>query len=205
MEAPEYWTGNMSDVRAAIQRETSKYYVAAQAVYCEHWSWWPILPLKYVLDVQREYTKAGYELRELINLHVGSHQTVDGSLFLLAKGLEIVGAQYGTRRSSRNAGVQREMENLGVDAKLTKPIAWLYEMANTRFDIRHAWDNRANSLHPKLTKHERDEFEQNADLVLRAFIANKLNVPVHIITFQQGSPESHPKWDDDTLVWPAPA
>jgi hypothetical protein len=57
-------------------------------------------------------------------------------------------------------------------------VEWLFNIANERFDIRHAVDNHAPgvSLHRKLTPVEHRDFGEDATLVVRAFICEQLGV-----------------------------
>jgi len=93
---------------------------------------------------------------------------------LLAHALEIAGSHYpdttgGYAKVARNAGLQALMTNAGEDGNLTRSIEWLFETANSRREIRHAWNQRTDDLHPQLTTQEGEDFVRNADHVVRVF------------------------------------
>ena len=117
-------------------------------------------------------------VRDLIDLHIRSHKSDDGALFHLAKSLEIVAAffQGNGSRASRNTWIEREMTRIGVYGELTQSIEWMFNIANERFDVRHAWDKDSPGvvLHPRMTDQEKHDFTYNADLVTRAFICERL-------------------------------
>jgi hypothetical protein len=156
--------------------------VAQQIVHTE-WLESAFLPLKQLLKVRAACQTATPMLRELIGLHVAAHKTLFGSLFMFAKALEVVGRYYGQTRATRNNGLQNAMQAAGITPHLKRNVEWLFETTNTRFDIRHAIDDRAPgvSFHPKLTAGEWEDFEDDATLIVRAFICNQLGVETYIV------------------------
>ncbi|MHC4405867.1 MAG: hypothetical protein ACYTG0_40000, partial [Planctomycetota bacterium] len=161
-EAPDGWTGNTREVEVEIQKERGLGYVeAAQLAHC-HW----LSPV----------------VQALVELHIAAHKSDHGSLFFLAKGLELAGAFFGQARGARNSGLQGEMAKIGMAPYLTRSVEWLFEMANTRFDVRHVVNGYSPvAVHPRMDATERGEFETNADLVLRGFICAQLEVDITVL------------------------
>jgi hypothetical protein len=139
----------------------------------------PFLPLEKVLAVRESLLHASPEIEHLVELHIAAHKSELGALFFLAKGLELAGAFFGRRRTARNTGLERELKAIGIAARLTRSVEWLFEIANTRFDVRHAVKPCSPvSLHPRMNDSERAEFRHNADLLLRGFICARLGVGI---------------------------
>jgi hypothetical protein len=182
-DGPEDWSGNFNEVRVAIQRATQRYYCAAMQIGNREWYEVSHLPLERLLNIRAAYLATSPILRELIGLHVSAHKAPLGGLLMLAKALEVAGRHYGAERAVRNAGLQQTMDRLGVTPHLKQNVEWLFNLANERFDIRHAVDKDAPgvSLHPKLTPVERREFEEDSTLVVRAFICDQLGVDFYIV------------------------
>jgi hypothetical protein len=180
---PLDWNNNFWDVQAAIQREAGRPCFALMATPNHRlWISSPFLPLKNLLKIRDAYLAAPPILRELIGLHVSAHKAPLGKLLMLAKALEIVGRHYGTTRATRNSGMQQAMNDMGVARHLKQNVEWLFNIANERFDIRHAVDNDAAgvSLHPKLNPIEHRDCEEDATLAIRAFICERLGVALNI-------------------------
>jgi hypothetical protein len=108
------------------------------------------------------------------------HKTTRGRLFYFAKALELAGRFFGHARKQRNQGLEKEMARIGVDAHMTRTVEWLFDLANTRFEIRHAVadDPGQMAIHPRLSAAEAHDWGFNADLVIRAFVCAKLGVQV---------------------------
>lgn len=208
-EAPNGWSGNLREVEIAIQKENGSGYMVACDMFQSDWQWWWCLPLKWTLDVRRKLLTAPAVLKELISLHVRAHKSADEKLLYLAKALEIVGAFFRSdgSRASRNGGVELEMQKIGIAPEFTQPIAWLFEIANTRFDVRHAWDRDSPgvALHPKMSDQERSDFTYNADLVIRAFVCARLDIALYLIKVKHGEPPSHGRWNEGSLEFESSA
>lgn len=195
--APEGWSGNFREVEREIQEELGGL-TGTVAILSRNWVWLPCLPLPRVLSVRAASAKAPPIIRDLIELHVGSHKATEGRLFLLAKSLEIVGGHFGTGRKHRNAGIEKEMQRLGLDSQLTQSVEWIFNIMNERFDVRHAWNTGSSALHPRMTPQENTEFVMNADLVIRGFVCGRLGIadmPVVI----HGDPPSRGRWSGRQL------
>jgi hypothetical protein len=153
-------------------------YFRLSEVKHRRWIGTPRLPLQQLLAIRSAYLTAPMMLRELIDLHVSAHQAGQGRLFMFAKALEVVGRHYGKDRATRNSGLQAAMTRMGVTLRLKQSIEWLFNIANERFEIRHAVDKDAPTpaLHPRITPTERQDFEEGATLIVRAFVCEQLGV-----------------------------
>ncbi len=178
-EAPDGWTGNVRQVEIEIQKERGLGHTEAMQVFSPHWLSLPFLPLERVLAVRHARLKASAEIQSLVDLHIAAHKSEHGKLFFYAKGLELAGAFFGRAKAARNSGLENKMVNIGVLPHLTQTVEWLFEMSNTRFDVRHVVNQCSPvTLHPRMNATERVEFEYNADLVIRGFVCAQLGVPI---------------------------
>ncbi|HEV3083280.1 MAG TPA: hypothetical protein VGY66_26075 [Gemmataceae bacterium] len=180
IEGPHGWSGNFKEVKQAIRRESqAKIFLEIQHNQ-RNWETPPFLPLETALKAREAYVTADQILRDLIDLHAGAFMNFGQPRFvLLAKALEIAGAFYrASSRQARNAGLQTLVMDAGLTGKLTRTVEWLFDIANTRREIRHAWDRDASDLHPQPTVQEAEDFVRNADLVVRAFICAQLSLPI---------------------------
>ena len=183
-EGPTGWAGNFKEVKQAIRKESQANLFADIRHTPRHWVVPPILPLETALKARTAYLTADPVLRDLIDLHVAAFmQLGQPRFFLLAKALEIAGAFYrspaGTyTRAARNAGLQKLVTDAGLAGSLTQTVEWIFDIANRRREIRHAWDKDADDLHPPLTVQEGEDFVRNADLVVRVFVCTQLSLPV---------------------------
>jgi hypothetical protein len=178
-EAPTGWTGNTREVEIEIQKERGLGYAVAAQVVVSHWLRLPFLPLEKVLRVREAYVKSVPVIQDLIELHIAAHKSDHGNLFFFAKALELAGAFFGQPRAARNTGLQAEMVKIGIASHLTQSVAWLFDMANTRFEVRHVVDGYSPvTLHPRMDANEKHEFAVNADLVLRGFVCQQLGIDI---------------------------
>lgn len=184
IEGPSGWSGNYQAVEQSIRQESQARLTGELKVSTRNWEIPPFLPLETALRARSAYLAANPTLRDLIDLHAETfRQFGQPRYLLLAKALEIARAFYSdsvgiTGRQARNSGLQTLVEEAGTDGKLTQTVEWLFEIANKRREIRHAWHDEAKDLHPRLTRQEEDEFVRNADLVVRVFICSQLSLPV---------------------------
>jgi hypothetical protein len=178
-EAPTGWTGNTREIGIKIQKARGLGYAAAVQVAQSHWVSLPFLPLEKVLSVREAILKASPDIQSLVELHIAAHKSGSGKLFFLAKGLELAGASFGQARVTRNSGLHGEMVRTGISPHLTQSVGWLFDMANTRFDVRHVVNGYSPvTVHPKMNTTERREFEVNADLVIRSLLCTRLAVEI---------------------------
>jgi hypothetical protein len=138
-------------------------------------------------------------MRALVELHVNAYRIPRARLFLLAKALEMVGGIFGNHRerAKRNASVEAEIQRLGIDSQMTKSVEWLFDVANQRFEVRHAWDKNTGATHPRIQQRESVEFEANVNRVVRAIVCDRLGLKPP--TINQGPPPATGKWDGDCL------
>jgi hypothetical protein len=179
-EEPPGWSGNLKEVKEAIRRESQANLFLDVRQNKRSWETPPFLPLETALQAREAYLTADPIIRDMIDLHAGAFMNFGQPRFvLLAKALEIAGACCGaTSRQARNAELQALVTDEGFAENLTQTVEWLFDTANTRREIRHAWDSHAADLHPPLTTQEAEEFVRNADLVVRLFICTQLSLPV---------------------------
>jgi hypothetical protein len=183
-EGPTGWGGNFKDVKQAIRQESQAKMFLEIRHNNRNWQTPPFLPLETALKARAAYLTADPILRDLIDLHAGAFMHFGQPRFvLLSKALEIAGAYYPSSagaptRAARNAGLQTLVTAAGLAGNLTQTVEWLFDIGNTRREIRHAWDHNAADLHPQLTTQEGDEFIRNADLVVRVFVCSQLSLPV---------------------------
>jgi hypothetical protein len=176
-ESPDGWSGNYREVDKALRKHER--IQGDISIKNTRWYKSPVLPLAKLLTVCDAMRSAEPLLQELIGLHVTAHRSSAGRQMMFAKAIEVVGRYHGITRIDRNAGIQNEMVSLGLAPHLKQSIEWLFEIANTRFDIRHAVDNKAAgvALHPRLQPEERNEFEHDANLVIGGFVCRQLGLP----------------------------
>jgi hypothetical protein len=183
-EGPTGWSGNFREVKQAIRQESAAELFLEILPTHQNWETPPFLPLETALNARAAYLAADPILQQLIDLHVAAFMHFGLPRFvILAHALEIAGAHYpdstgGYAKVARNAGLQALMAGAGLDGNLTQTIEWLFDIANTRRDIRHAWNQKTGDLHPQLTTQEGKDFVLNADLVIRVFVCNQLSLPV---------------------------
>ena len=184
---PPGWAGNYQELRITLDREAQSGFALVIDYHHREWSIASFLPLKLALEARKAILHAPHVLRRLVEIHVDAFKNFGQPRFiLLAKALEIAGAYYITgeadkSRKARNKRFQRALRRLGVHKRLTKTVKWLFNISNTRRDIRHAWDHTTTTslaLHPAMSQQEQSEFVRNADLVVRAFICQRLAIPI---------------------------
>ena len=136
------------------------------------------MPLGPALAAVRKFRGADQVTRLLMGLHFGAlnQPGTDSRLFLLAKALELVRATLpGRNDTQRQAALHPETRQ-----ELRRSLHWLYGIANNRLEVRHVTDRNRLQLLPRLTKVERDDFEHNADLVIRSVVAKQLDIELAI-------------------------
>ena len=184
MEGPDGWKGNVKEVRQAIRRDGGARVLGDIHLQSQNWETPPFLPLETALKARAAYLINGPTLQQVIDLHVAAFKhSGQPKHVLLASALEIAGSYYpdstgNFTRVARNSGLQQLISDAGLDRDITQTIEWLFNTANTRREIRHAWNQQTSSLHPQLTLQEGEDFVRNADLVLRAFVCKQLGLPI---------------------------
>jgi hypothetical protein len=94
-----------------------------------------------------------------------------------AKGLELTRAMLPGRSP---AAKERNLPD-AARTGMRHPLNWLYEIANRRLEVRHVIRDPARlELHQRLTSDERRDYRDDCDLVLRAVISERLQIPLVI-------------------------
>lgn len=145
-----------------------------------YWMTLPYMPLKPALEAVRAYRTSDAATRLLIDLHTRSLKEPgsDTELILLAKALELVRAVLpGRGDADKQKNLQAE-----VQASLTHPFAWLYNIANNRLEVRHVVKDRTRlRLLDRLTSSERKDYRHDADAVLRGVITQRLGIELGLV------------------------
>ena len=131
-----------------------------------------------MLDSHAKIQAASPTLREIAALYRQSREAED--LMLLSKGLEVVGRHFGKPRDVRNAGVQAFLDSYFETGRITKRAEWLFDIANTRFETRHAVKDQSSRLilTQRLTSEKATEFASNAGRAVRGFLCRQLGIPM---------------------------
>jgi hypothetical protein len=133
------------------------------------------MPLEQALIAVRAYRSTDVATKRLIRLHYDamSHLGSESTLLLLSKALELTAALLpGHTRARKQQSLPAEFRS-----ELRHSLQWLFDIANTRQEIRHIVERGRRDLHPKLTKQEREDFRHDAELVVRGAIGSRLGVP----------------------------
>jgi hypothetical protein len=182
---PKGWTSNLNEVSDELKAkaERSISVVSSKNIM---WQWLPRLPLETVLRGRERFLTASDTIHSLIEHHYDAQTARDSyaKLFSLAKGLEIVRAMLpGNSDKAKESGLNSE-----VAKSLKLAFHDLFNIANNRREIRHTMkDPKSKALHPKMSQHERDSFSHDADVIMRAVVAEALDMPI-ISTSDQEPP-----------------
>jgi len=107
----------------------------------------------FALEALAAFRNAQPVVRSLVELHFSALTStrVDGRLFFFAKALELVRALLpGADLPAKSANLHPE-----IRGELARPLSWLYDMSNNRFDVRHVVRNpQGPDLHPPMTSEE---------------------------------------------------
>ena len=146
----------------------------------KHWLCLPYFPLERVLRIRREYSKASESVRALIELHhAGLKSTGTETRFsLFAKALELARALI----PGRDLKAKERSLSPDVQSAMRRPLKWLFEIGNDRFETRHVVRDPANvTLHPRLSSDEMADYRHDADLILRSRATEALGSDMIII------------------------
>ncbi|HUE89015.1 MAG TPA: hypothetical protein VMO26_23285, partial [Vicinamibacterales bacterium] len=179
-QAPDGWSGNTRDLRKQLLHREGGLDAEGIETRSRPWMLAPRLPLRNAVEAIHQYRAASSATRTLIELHYQALKSTQGEarLFFLAKGLELVRALLAGRTLKDKEGGLPE----AVHRELRRSLGWLYDMANNRIDIRHVILNpQGPELHRPLSDAERSDFRKDADLVLRGFICDTLDLELPII------------------------
>lgn len=177
--APEGWTSNAKDVEKQT-RSSQSGLTAEVTVRSRHWVQAPYLPLKRALQSLDPFRAAPSVVQTLIDLHFSALSSTgkQGGLFFLARALELARALLpGSNLRAKSGSLHREVQD-----RLTRPLDWIYNMSNNRFDVRHVVRKpEGPHLHPQMNAVELQDFEYNADLVIRGLVAQRLGIELVIV------------------------
>ncbi len=174
-KVPPGWKTNADQVKSRLP--VTRGYFARERLSNRYLVTLPHLPLKLALGAVRALRAADEVTRFLVDLHVASLRegTPSSSMVFLAKALELVRALL----PGRNDPAKERQLPPEAQKELRRSLHWLYGIANQRVEVRHVVQNRTRlQLHPKLAPGERHDFESEGDLVVRAVICDRLNIPL---------------------------
>lgn len=176
LHPPRGWTSNLGEVNEQFKAKAGRSITVVNSRNIM-WQWLPALPLATVLKGRERYIAASDPVNSLIEHHYDA-QTASGShsrLFSLAKGLEIVRAMLpGRSDQEKESKLDSEVAN-----SLKIGLHDLFNIANNRREVRHiVRDSRSRTLHPKMTSQESDAFHHDADVIIRAVVAEELGMPI---------------------------
>jgi hypothetical protein len=183
---PTGWNGNVDEVKQAIRQESGADLFLEIQWNHRNSQTPPFLPLETTLKARAAYLAADATIQQMVDLHVAAFKhSGQPRHVLLAGALEIAGSYYpdstgGYSKVARNSGLQKLITDAGQDRNLTQTIEWLFNTANSRREIRHAWNQQTRAMHPKLSPQEAKDYVRNADLILRVFICTQLELPIVI-------------------------
>lgn len=171
--APAAWTTNAEEVEKDLQAAISGLTYKEISIQTRHWTYCPELPLAKALDVRESYETASDFVRTLIELHYLSLTSVksEARFFFFAKALEIVRALLPSRTNRQ----KQKLLPVNIASDLHKSLHWLFDMANTRSNVRHVVQKGAiTTLLPQMSVQEGRSFQHDADLVIRTVVCMQL-------------------------------
>jgi hypothetical protein len=183
LHPPKGWTSNLNEMNDQLKAK-AKRSIRVLSSKNIMWQWLPRLPLETVLRGRERLLTASDPIHSLIEHHYDAQTATDtfAKLFSLAKGLEIVRAMLpGDTDKAKESGLNSE-----VAKSLKLSFHDLFNIANNRREIRHIIkDPKSKALHPKMSQHERDSFTHDADVIIRAVVAEELDMPITSISDQE--------------------
>lgn len=141
----------------------------------------PYFPLGLVLVAREKYPKLSQVFKTMVSLH---HQALaatlsDARLFLLAKGLELATEFISGKTYAEKTANLPEALRSGLKHDLN----WLFQIANTRVNIRHVVQKGANPpLHKKINGPEARDFEHDVDFMIRFYVAGQFGYQAPLFT-----------------------
>jgi hypothetical protein len=183
LHPPKGWISNLDEVNDQLKANPKRSISVVNSTNIM-WQWLPRLPLETVLRGRERFLIASDPIHSMIEHHYDAQTATDSyaKLFSLAKGLEIVrGMLPGDTDKAKEARLNSE-----VTKSLKLSFHDLFNIANNRREIRHTIkDLKSKTLHPKISQHERDSFGHDADVIIRAVVAQELDMPVICISDQE--------------------
>jgi hypothetical protein len=173
---PSGWQSNEKEVKQYFLRHAKEMFPVVKLGNHRHTIAMPYYPLLPAIEARKACRTAGPLINTLVDLHYNALKFREGhaALFTLAKGLELaVRLLPGRTRQEKHELLPAEAKSL-----LTQPIKWLFEIANTRLDVRHVVQQtpQQTALHPRITGEEATAFKRNADVLLRYIICSRLGI-----------------------------
>ena len=183
LQPPKGWTSNLNEVNDQLKAKAERSISVVGSTNIM-WQWLPRLPLATVLSGREQLLTTSDPIHSLIEHHYDALTATDfrSKLFSLAKGLEIVRAMLPGKTDKAKASTI----NSEVAKSLRLGFGDLFNIANNRREIRHIIkDPKSKALHPKMSQHEKDSFSHDADVIIRAVVANELDIPNISISDQE--------------------
>ncbi len=135
-EAPKGWNTNYDDVRQTLDRKHFGLTYDSIRFEPRHWRYSDSFPLEHALRIRAKYLAADRVTRALVDFHFQGHvsPTLDGTLFLFSKALEVVRELLpGRNNAAKEKALPKE-----VQSELSRPFHSLFEISNNRLNTRHA-------------------------------------------------------------------
>lgn len=172
---PAGWQTNYDAVYGQLAARESGRQTPKLEVNTVYWSSPPGWPLANALTGFAAYQTVGPDLHKLVELHYGAHTAagIHGKALGFARALELLSALLpGHSDSQKEQAVPAHVREC-----MTQPLAWLYRMSNSRFDTRHVVTGRSQGqVLPPMTPEEYASFIENADVLLRGYVADRLGI-----------------------------
>ena len=179
VKAPRGWRTNARRLRRALPSTRPSLEIRFSRESKRNWAvTLDAMPLEPALRALVAYRSTDAATRLLIVLHAQAmDQYDDAGLFLLAKALEMCRALLpGRTDAQRLRGLPATAQQ-----QMRTSLRWLMEIANSRVNIRHVVaEPNPIKLHPLLTTKERDDYRHDADMIIRALVAQRLGIPLDI-------------------------
>lgn len=180
---PEGWSTNAKKVDVRLARAAGLPYVIMGEEKSRSWMQLPFFPLREALKVRQALNANPETILALADLHYSALKSLDGNgtLFLLAKGLEL-GSKLLPGEDNK---VREKSLPENIRSALRHSLDWLFTMSNQRFDVRHVVKNpQGPQLHQRMTAEERITFTEDADLVIRSIVCQQIGRAAFIVKQQ---------------------
>jgi hypothetical protein len=175
IDPPQGWESNQKRVRDSLQALESDLIIGDATIGVQHWRAGSELPLRKALTALDAFTRTDDLTAAVIRLHYYAQLFLrhGGAHFLFAKALEIVRELLpGSSDQAKHASLPPEIRH-----GMTRSLAWLFEMSNSRFDTRHPITKKPGlALHPSMSSEEEVAFMKNSHTVLTAVVCQRLGL-----------------------------
>lgn len=176
---PKGWRENKKDVELEFLRLSGGGIYGDVSITSRDWATVPVLPLRDALRAHAAFPSLPEEFKVLAELHYEAHITGrDLSMELgFARALELARALI----PGRNDRARQSALDPQIQAALTQPLSWLYDMSHNRLSTRHVVSSGPRPvLLARMSSAEHRDFVHNADLVLRGLMCGHLGIPLRI-------------------------